>query len=83
MSEDTVLSKVPLPSESGVEALRVEGISKRFGPVTALRDINLQVRTGEVLGLLGDNGAGKSTLIKIITGFHRQDTGTIRLGGTR
>ena len=62
-------------------ALRVEGISKRFGPVTALRDITLQVRPGEVLGLLGDNGAGKSTLIKIITGFHRPDSGRILIGG--
>jgi simple sugar transport system ATP-binding protein len=66
---------------SGAEALRVEGISKRFGPVTALRDINLHVRAGEVLGLLGDNGAGKSTLIKIITGFHRPDSGTIIVAG--
>ena len=65
----------------GTEALRVENISKRFGPVTALRDINLSVRTGEMLGLLGDNGAGKSTLIKIITGFHRPDTGRVLIGG--
>ena len=65
----------------GAEALRVEGISKRFGPVTALRDINLHVRAGEVLGLLGDNGAGKSTLIKIITGFHRPDSGRILVAG--
>lgn len=65
----------------GTEALRVENISKRFGPVTALRDINLEVKAGEVLGLLGDNGAGKSTLIKIITGFHRPDTGRIVVGG--
>ena len=49
------------------DVLRVEHIAKRFGPVTALRDINLHLRKGEVLGLLGDNGAGKSTLIKIIS----------------
>ena len=65
----------------GAEALRVEGISKRFGPVTALRDVHLHVRPGEVLGLLGDNGAGKSTLIKIITGFHRPDSGRILVAG--
>ena len=57
------------------DVLRVEHISKRFGPVTALRDVNLHLRKGEVLGLLGDNGAGKSTLIKIISGFQKQDGG--------
>ena len=49
------------------DVLRVEHVAKRFGPVTALRDVNLHLRKGEVLGLLGDNGAGKSTLIKIIS----------------
>lgn len=85
----TADTAVPLPSQRsdgsapapGAEALRVENISKRFGPVTALRDINLRLRTGEVLGLLGDNGAGKSTLIKIITGFHQPDTGRILVDG--
>ncbi|WP_394836600.1 ATP-binding cassette domain-containing protein [Pendulispora rubella] len=57
------------------DVIRVEHISKRFGPVTALRDINLYARKGEILGLIGDNGAGKSTLIKILTGFHRPDEG--------
>jgi ABC-type sugar transport system ATPase subunit len=59
------------------DVLRVEHISKRFGPITALRDINLHLRKGEVLALLGDNGAGKSTLIKILCGFQRQDSGTM------
>jgi simple sugar transport system ATP-binding protein len=63
------------------EVLRVEGISKRFGPVTALRDINLNLQKGEVLGLLGDNGAGKSTLVKILSGYHQPDTGTISIDG--
>jgi ABC-type sugar transport system ATPase subunit len=59
----------------------VEHIAKRFGPVTALRDVNLHLRKGEVLGLLGDNGAGKSTLIKILCGFQKQDEGTMTLKG--
>ena len=63
------------------DVLRVEHISKRFGPVTALRDVNLHLRKGEVLGLLGDNGAGKSTLIKILSGFHKPDDGRILLRG--
>ena len=59
------------------DAIRVEGIAKRFGPVKALRDVNLHVQRGEILGLLGDNGAGKSTLIKIMTGFTQPDEGQI------
>ena len=55
------------------DVLRVEHISKRFGAVRALHDVNLHVAQGEVLGLLGDNGAGKSTLIKIICGFQPPD----------
>ena len=69
------------PSSSPDDVLRVEHIAKRFGPVTALRDINLHLKKGEVLGLVGDNGAGKSTLIKIISGFQKQDTGKMWLQG--
>jgi len=69
------------PSTADDDVLRVEHISKRFGPITALRDVNLHLRKGEVLGLLGDNGAGKSTLIKILCGFHKQDSGTMWLKG--
>jgi ABC-type sugar transport system ATPase subunit len=63
------------------DVLRVEHISKRFGPTLALQDINLHLRKGEVLGLLGDNGAGKSTLIKILCGFQKPDNGTMWLKG--
>ena len=63
------------------EVLRVENVAKRFGPVTALRDVSLHLKKGEVLGLLGDNGAGKSTLIKIISGFQKPDEGRILLRG--
>jgi simple sugar transport system ATP-binding protein len=63
------------------EALRVEHVAKKFGALTALRDVNLRLAKGEVLGLIGDNGAGKSTLIKILCGFHQPDTGRILVGG--
>ena len=69
------------PVSAADDVLRVEHIAKRFGPVTALRDVNLHLRKGEVLGLLGDNGAGKSTLIKIISGFQKQDSGKMFLHG--
>src|SRR3982074_414309 len=67
------------PSSAPDDVLRVEHVSKRFGPVTALRDVNLHLRKGEVLGLLGDNGAGKSTPIKIISGFQKPDEGRLVL----
>jgi simple sugar transport system ATP-binding protein len=69
------------PASAPDDVLRVEHIAKRFGPVTALRDVNLHLKKGEVLGLLGDNGAGKSTLIKILAGFQKQDSGEMFLHG--
>ena len=63
------------------DALRVEHITKRFGAVTALHDVNLHLSRGEVLGLLGDNGAGKSTLLKIMCGFQPPTSGRIVLNG--
>jgi ABC-type sugar transport system ATPase subunit len=65
------------PASAPDDVLRVEHVAKRFGPITALREINIHLRKGEVLGLLGDNGAGKSTLIKILCGFHKPDAGTM------
>jgi simple sugar transport system ATP-binding protein len=72
---------VVAPTGASDDVLRVEHVTKRFGPVTALRDISLHVRKGEVLGLLGDNGAGKSTLMKIICGFQKPDSGQMFLRG--
>jgi ABC-type sugar transport system ATPase subunit len=69
--------KIVGPTQAPDDVLRIEHVAKHFGPISALRDINLHLRKGEVLGLLGDNGAGKSTLIKIICGFHRPDAGTM------
>ena len=55
--------------------LSLEGVSKRFGPVQALKDVDFEVRAGEVVGLVGDNGAGKSTLVKILSGIYEPDEG--------
>ena len=69
----------PAPADGDV--LRIEHISKRYGAVTALVDINMHLRRGEVLGLIGDNGAGKSTLLKILCGFQPPTSGRIFLEG--
>ncbi|WP_279579380.1 ATP-binding cassette domain-containing protein [Fodinicola feengrottensis] len=63
------------------DMIRAEHVRKRFGPVTAIQDVNLHVRKGEILGLIGDNGAGKSTLIKILTGYHQPDGGQLFFEG--
>ena len=62
-------------------ALTVRGLSKRFGAIEALQDVDLDVAAGEVHGLLGANGSGKSTLIKILAGYHAPDAGSISVAG--
>jgi len=61
--------------------LELRGISKYFGGVHALSDVDLALHQGEVVALVGDNGAGKSTLVKIMSGVERPDAGEIRLDG--
>lgn len=61
--------------------VRLSGITKRFGPVTVLRDVQFEVRRGEVHVLAGENGAGKSTLIRILAGIYTEFDGRIEIGG--
>jgi D-xylose transport system ATP-binding protein len=69
-------------SENGAEPLlRLRGVSKNFGPVQALTDVNLDIRAGEVTALIGDNGAGKSVMIKCIAGIHAPEGGEILWDG--
>jgi len=64
-----------------VPVVSMEGITKRFGTITALDNVNFTVSKHEVVGLLGDNGAGKSTLIKVLTGVHPPSSGQIYFEG--
>jgi simple sugar transport system ATP-binding protein len=68
---------IPALEPDAPVVLEMSHISKSFGAVTALVDVSIKLRQGEILALVGDNGAGKSTLIKILSGFHQPDTGTI------
>jgi D-xylose transport system ATP-binding protein len=67
--------------EANTPVLALEGISKSFGPVQALSDVDFHVNNGEVVALVGDNGAGKSTLVKTIAGIHAADEGRILFEG--
>src|SRR5215211_4401344 len=62
--------------------VEMRGIVKSFGPVQALRSVDLALFPGEILGLVGDNSAGKSTLMKIMTGAYHRDSGDIIVAGT-
>ncbi|MEV7124463.1 ATP-binding cassette domain-containing protein [Streptomyces sp. NPDC093260] len=66
---------------SATPVLALRGVSKRFGAVQALTDVELEVHAGEVVALVGDNGAGKSTLVKTIAGVHPIDDGVIEWDG--
>ncbi|MCQ0971132.1 ATP-binding cassette domain-containing protein [Paracoccus sp. TK19116] len=67
--------------QPGELLLRLRGVTKQFGAVTALQDIELDIHAGEVVALVGDNGAGKSTLVKVLAGVHQPTTGTIEYLG--
>jgi simple sugar transport system ATP-binding protein len=74
-------AKADGPAEPGEPLIELSGITVEFGALRALDQVSLQVKAGEVVGLLGDNGAGKSTLLKVITGYHQPTGGEIRIFG--
>ncbi len=72
-----------MSSESRTPFLSMQSISKSFGPTEALKRVDFEVFMGEVHALVGENGAGKSTLMKILSGAHKPDSGTLLLDGSR
>ena len=61
--------------------IELKSVTKKFGGVTALKNVSFSLNKGEVVGLIGDNGAGKSTLIKTLVGVHSPDDGSIEING--
>jgi branched-chain amino acid transport system ATP-binding protein len=61
--------------------LEVKNLTKKFGGLTAVNDVNFEIRRGEILGLIGPNGAGKTTIFNLISGFEKPNSGTIRFDG--
>jgi D-xylose transport system ATP-binding protein len=81
MNESQTAAPAPSPASGSTPLLALKGYSKSFGAVEALKDVDLELHAGEVLGLVGDNGAGKSTLIKAIAGVQPADSGEAYFDG--
>ncbi|MEM0905943.1 MAG: ATP-binding cassette domain-containing protein [Pseudomonadota bacterium] len=71
-----------MADDAGTPIVEMRGITKRFGGVTALENVDFDAYRGEVVAIVGDNGAGKSTLIKILTGVYQPTSGTIAMEGS-
>ena len=82
MTDSRTATRLEPGVDGQVPLLELRNISKRFGAVQALSDVNFEVYAAEVVGLVGDNGAGKSTLIKTISGIYVSDSGEFRFQGT-
>jgi simple sugar transport system ATP-binding protein len=78
---DTIAEHADQTLHKGEALVEMTNVGKTYGAIRALRGINLRVNAGEVAGVLGDNGAGKSTLIKIISGLHPHNEGTLKVDG--
>lgn len=84
MTEPGTQTSVPSQNGSGTAPLlSLHGIYKAYGSVRALQDVSVEIGPGEIHAVVGDNGAGKSTLVKIISGAHRPDAGTIMFQGAQ
>ena len=70
-----------MSSMAGSGILEVHGVTKRFGGLVAVNNVEMSVREGEIVGLVGPNGAGKTTLLNLISGIYRPDSGSIRYQG--
>jgi len=83
MSSTATADPRPLgpPDPSGEVLLSARGVSLSFGSVRALKDVDLDLRAGEITAIVGDNGAGKSTFVKCVSGVYRPDAGAMTLGG--
>src|SRR4029450_8592583 len=68
-------------ARQGDNQLVVEGVSKKFGGVTAVQDVTLEVPRGGILSIIGPNGAGKTSLLNMISGFYKPDSGRVMLEG--
>jgi simple sugar transport system ATP-binding protein len=79
--EVTSAAASAISGPTATPAIEARGISKRFGHVTALSSVDLQVAQGEVLGVVGDNGAGKTTLMKVLSGLHPPTEGQVLIDG--
>ena len=82
-SSATEPARTPEHPDIGCTAVRLQGVSKRFGQVTALSEASLAIRRGELMTLLGPSGCGKSTLLNLVAGFFEADSGTIEIAGER
>jgi simple sugar transport system ATP-binding protein len=78
---DTLAAHADSQLNRGEPLIEMDDVGKSYGAVRALRGINMRVNAGEVTCVLGDNGAGKSTLIKIMSGLHPHNSGTVRVDG--
>ena len=67
--------------DKNIYAIELENITKTFGSVVANKNINLNVKQGEILALLGENGSGKTTLMNMISGIYKPDSGSVKVNG--